>query len=133
MTRLLVAISLAAALITAASAGAAKDIGNPFIGHWTSGDAESCAPGYANDVLSIKIAERQIQLDEESCDIRSIRKISNLPASGYRLKLMCKAPSTRYASEMILAFARETPFHPEILVRLDLAAGVAFTYRRCPK
>jgi hypothetical protein len=125
-------MALAAGLLAALASDASAQAKNPFVGRWTQGDAASCAPGSASDEVSIKIAEKRIELVEESCEIRSIRKMSKLPSSGYRLRLACQEASRKHAADMLLTLARQTPFHDELLVRIDLDDGVAFTYRRCP-
>jgi len=126
--RLLSGILLAASLYAEAVATDA----NPFIGHWTSGDFSSCVPSYASDVLSIKISDRQIEMFEQGCDIKSIRKISKLAESGYRLRLLCHEPSSKYSSDVVLALVAKSPLHGELLVRFDQATGIVTTYQCCP-
>ncbi len=105
---------------------------NPFVGHWTQGVLETCAPSYASDVLSIKISERQIEMFEQGCDIQSMKKISNLADSGYRLRLSCKGASSSHFVDTQLNLLRKSPLHEVLLVRADLATGIVYTYQRCP-
>ena len=122
----------AGVFVAALCAGAAAAEGNPFIGHWTSGDLASCAPSYASDVLSIKVSERQIDMFEQGCDIQSIRKISKLAESGYRLRLLCREGSTTTRQDIMLALVAKSPLHGDLLVRFDQSTGIVPTYQRCP-
>ncbi len=128
MRRLLIAGILMASLCVNAAAAE----GNPFIGRWTSGDLATCSPGYASDVLTIKIDERQIEMFEQGCDIRSMRKISKLAESGHRLRLLCRAPNAKHLDEIQLTLVKKSPLHGDLLVRSDLATGIVTTYQRCP-
>jgi hypothetical protein len=125
--RLLCALSVAAALCTPVAAD-----NNPFVGHWTSGELKTCAPPYAADELTFKISEKQLEMDEQGCEIQSIRKISKLAESGYRLRLLCRMGSEEHADEIVLALIAKSPLHGELLMRFNVSSGIATTFQRCP-
>ena len=130
MQRGLLPTALVAVAFGATAAAAADP--NPFIGHWTQGVLETCAPGYASDVLSIEVGEKKIEMFELGCDIQSIRKISKLADSGYRLRLLCKGASPSHFIDTQFNLLKKSPLHDAMLVRADQTTGIVFTYQRCP-
>ena len=114
-------------LATPLSVAAAAD--HPFIGQWTRGDTASCA----SDALTMFIRERTIEQHEELCRITSMRKISKLADSGYRVHLVCKPPGAAYATDVVLALMQANELHGPLLVSTDLTTGIVRTYQRCPR
>ena len=127
--RLIIVLALATPVIASGAAGAAPD--NPFLGQWTTGDRDTCkAPG-DSDEARITIEPRRIILYEGFCDIRSMRKISPLQDSAWRLRVHCTEEGKKRNTEMLLGLPRKKSFHDDILVRVDRDSGVVFTYQRC--
>jgi hypothetical protein len=129
--RFILLLALAASLMTVGAA--LGEASNPLVGQWTVGDRDTCrAPG-DSDEARITIQPRRIILYEGYCNIRSMRKISPLQDSAWRLRVHCTEEGTKRRGEMLLALTRKTSFHDDILVRIDRDSGVVFTYQRCPQ
>ena len=130
MRRLFLALAVCAS--ATASHAVRSETSNPFVGQWTVGDRDTCQAAGESDEARITIQPRRIILYEGFCDIRSMRKISPLRDSAYRLRVHCTEEGRRRRSEMLLALALRNSFHHDILVRVDRDSGVVFTYQRCP-
>jgi hypothetical protein len=132
MSRRVVIVALALTTLLVAAAAASSEPANPLVGQWTVGDRDTCkAPG-DSDEARITIQPRRIILYEGFCDIRSMRKMSPLPDSAYRLRVHCTEEGRHDRREMLLKVTRRTSFHDRILVRVERDSGVVFTYQRCP-
>ena len=123
-------VVLGAAALLAGSDGRGEPA-NPLVGQWTIGDRDTCQAAGDSDEAGITIGPRRIILYEGFCDIRSMRKISRLRDSAWRLRVRCTEEGPRRRTEMLLKVTRKTSFHDEILVRVDRGTGVVFTYQRC--